>query len=315
VTETDRDDARALDPELRAADILGLLAAAQLETSETACRSLAAFYEQSAQWLLEAARAAFRAQGLPGCGPAVGECGSTPVARQLLEALAARRPPPLEDYDVAGWYHPTEQTGGDFFDFAGRADGGMAVAMGDVSGHGVGPALVAAACQALLRATLLETDDPVQVINRLNQVIRADQLEDRFVTAFFGVLDRGSHHLDYASAGQGPILCFNRCSGTIAELPIQGFPLGLSPRLLFDPAHRVFLAPGDFLALFTDGFFEWFNPRGECYGVERMKAQIESDRDLPAETIVQRLYASVLDFVDGTPQPDDLTAVVVKRLN
>ena len=134
------------------------------------------------------------------------------------------------------------------------------------------------------------------------------------MTSFYGILGLETHRLDYVSAGQGPILFFSSAQGTITELEIQGFPLGLSPDLAFGPAHGITFAPGDLLALITDGFFEWFNPRGECYGVERMKSQIGGDHDQPAAAIISRLHARVLEFAAGSPQPDDLTAVVIKRL-
>jgi phosphoserine phosphatase len=236
------------------------------------------------------------------------------VARQIQQALLPRRPPALEGYDIAGWYQPADETGGDFFDFQDRGDGRLAVAVGDVSGHGVGPALVAAECRAFLRATLLGTDEPSPVITQVNQLLCRDQFEDRFVTAFFGILRHDTHRLDYVSAGQGPILFYAHGGGPTDELEIQGFPLGLSAELAFGPPRTIAFAPGDFLALITDGFFEWFNARGECFGIERMKAQIDRDRDRPAAEIIQSLYATVLDFADSSPQPDDLTAVVIKRL-
>jgi phosphoserine phosphatase len=255
-------------------------------------------FEQVAGRLLEAARAV--GDG-PGDGP-------------WPDAVMPRDAPPIDGYDVAGWYHPTEETGGDFFDFEDRGGGRLAIALGDVSGHGYGPGLIATACLTLLRAALLEGDDPARTVARLNRDLGPDRIEDRFVTAFYGVLDRREHRLRYVSAGQGPILFFSRARGTITELGIQGFPLGLSPHDSYGPPQDVALAPGDYLAVFTDGFFEWFNPQGECFGVERMKAQIDRDRDRPAAEMIERLYAAVLEFAAGSPQPDDLTAVVIKRV-
>ena len=178
-----------------------------------------------------------------------------------------------------------------------------------------GPRSVAASCRALLRATLTQTHEPARVITEVNQLLCRDELDDRFVTAFFGILRYETHRLEYVSAGQGPILFYSRGNGTIDELAIQGFPLGLSPGLLFGPSEEVEFARGDFLALVTDGFFEWFNNAGECFGIERTKAQLTRDRDQPAAEIIRRLHASVLDFAGGSPQPDDLTAVMIKRLS
>jgi phosphoserine phosphatase len=151
------------------------------------------------------------------------------------------------------------------------------------------------------------------VLVQVNQLLCQDWLDDRFVTAFFGILRPETHRLDYVSAGQGPILFLGHAAGEIEELEIQGFPLGLAADIVFGPMVRVAFDQGDLLALVTDGFFEWFNARGECFGIERTKAQIERDRDQPASEIIRRLYSSVLEFAAGSPQPDDLTAVVIKR--
>jgi phosphoserine phosphatase len=183
-----------------------------------------------------------------------------------------------------------------------------------VSGHGFGPALIAASCRALLRAVVAETDEPTAVITQVHRLLCKDQLDDRFVTAFFGVLEHAAHRLEYVSAGQGPILYFSRAAGTIEELTIQGFPLGLSPSFAFGPPERVDFAPGDFLLLLTDGFFEWFNRAGECFGIERTKDAVVLHCDAPAAEILRLLHASVVAFAAGSPQPDDVTAVLIKRL-
>jgi sigma-B regulation protein RsbU (phosphoserine phosphatase) len=223
--------------------------------------------------------------------------------------------PLLDGYDIAGWSLPEGAAGGDFFDFHDLEDGRLAVVAGDVTGHGPVAARIAEECRALLRTVLLQTVEPAQVLTQVNRLLFGCELDERFVTGFFGVLQRAENRIEYVSAGQGPLLFSSHARGTIDELEIQGFPLGLSPNLTFGPSREVVLAPGDFLALITDGFFEWFNARGECYGVERTKAQILRDRDQPAAAIIARLHASVLNFADGSPQPDDLTAVLIKRLH
>ena len=218
-------------------------------------------------------------------------------------------------YDVAGWCLPAEETGGDFFDFEEprRRQAGhrprrcQRTRRRARAGRGYVP--------RVLRATVAHTQEPARVITEVNRRLCREELDDRFVTAFFGILCCETHRLEYLSAGQGPILFYSRSRSTIDELAIQGFPLGLSPSLLFDPSKEVEFACGDFLALVTDGFFEWFNKAGECFGIERTKAQLTRDRDRPAAEIIRRLHASVLDFAGGSPQPDDLTAVVIKRVS
>jgi phosphoserine phosphatase RsbU/P len=236
------------------------------------------------------------------------------AARTILQALLPKQPPSVAGFDVAGWNQPADETGGDFFDFHDRPDGNLAVTVADVSGHGVGPALVAAECRAFLRATLLQSDEPDVVIPQVNHLLCESLPENRFVTAFFGLLRREEHRLDYISAGHGPILFYSRAAGTFRELPIQGFPLGLSRGRPFGEPHAVAFAAGDFLAIVTDGFFEWLDPRGECYGIDRLQDQLRRDTDRPAAEIIRSLHQGVLAFSCGTHQLDDLAAVVIKRV-
>jgi phosphoserine phosphatase len=235
------------------------------------------------------------------------------AARQILHALLPKEPPSIAGFDVAGWNQPAEATGGDFFDFHPRPNGDLAVTVADVSGHGVGPALVAAECRAFFRALLLQTDAPEIVIPQVNDLLCESLPEDRFVTSFFGLLQSEGHRLVYLSAGHGPILLYSHSLGTVHELPIQAFPLGLCADRPFGPPNCVAFAPGDLVAVVTDGFFEWLDPEGECFGIDRLQEQLRRHADRSAAEIVQALHQSVLAFASGTPQLDDLAAVVIKR--
>jgi len=93
----------------------------------------------------------------------------------------------------------------------------------------------------------------------------------------------------------------------------HGMPLGITSRLVTDPPQMLVLDPGDMLVLATDGFFEWENPQGEQFGVGRLEATIRAARERPASEIIATLYAAVIAFSNGTPQKDDLTAVIIKR--
>jgi phosphoserine phosphatase len=236
------------------------------------------------------------------------------AARQILHALLPRTLPSVAGFDIAGWNRPADETGGDFFDFLDRPGGNLAVTVADVSGHGVGPALVAAECRAFLRATLIQTDDPGAVVPQINRLLCESLPEDRFVTAFHGLLRRDEHRLVYVSAGHGPIFFYSRADATFRELPIQGFPLGLSADHAFGTSNSVSFAPGDLLAIVTDGFFEWLDPLGDFFGIDRLQDQLRHDADRPAAEIIQSLHQSVLAFSRGTPQLDDLAAVVIKRV-
>ena len=93
-----------------------------------------------------------------------------------------------------------------------------------------------------------------------------------------------------------------------------GVPLGLMADFGYEPAVEHPRAPGDVLVLLTDGFFEWARADGELFGEERVNDLIRRHHDRPATELIEILYRAVLDFSAGTPQYDDLTAVIVRRL-
>lgn len=234
------------------------------------------------------------------------------LARRIQQGLMPRRPPRLAGFDVAGWNRPADATGGDYFDLQALDDGGLALTVADVAGHGIGPALIVAECRALERATLETERDPARVIERVDRLISGDLPEDRFVTLFLGVLAPDGR-LAYGSAGHGPALLYRADDGSVEELLPQGCPLGVAPEIERADSAVIFLRPGDMLAVFTDGFSEWADASGRQFGNDRLGASLARGRDLPAAGLIAAIHGDLLAFTGGTPQPDDLTAVVVKR--
>ncbi len=234
------------------------------------------------------------------------------VARKIQQGLMPRRPPKVPGVDVAGWNLPADETGGDFFDLQALDDGLLALTVADVAGHGIGPALLVAECRAFIRATLTQARDPARLVELVNVLLTEDLPEDRFITLFFGLVNPADGLLRYNSAGHGPNLVYRGSSGLVEELPPHGPPLGVAPDM---PKVQtdVPLQPGDILAIFTDGFSEWANPSGEQFGADRLGASVARNRDLPAARLITAIHEELLAFTDGTPQPDDLTAVILKR--
>jgi phosphoserine phosphatase len=236
------------------------------------------------------------------------------VAREIQQGLLPRRPPALPGWDVAGWTRAADETGGDCYDWLALRDGRLLVVIGDATGHGIGPALISAEARALLRGTVTQTQDLPRILPHVNDLLGEDLREGTFVTAFVGFLDPVSGELEFASAGQGPILSFSADSGELVEHATHGTPLGMFPGVEYDPPSRIRLLPGDSLLLFTDGFFEWADADGESFGQERVADVVRRHRDLPATEIIRAVYDAVVAFARGTKQADDCTAVIVKRL-
>ena len=235
------------------------------------------------------------------------------IAREIQKSLLPAAAPVIAGFDIAGWSQSAEETGGDFFDFHTDADGNLLMILADVSGHGVGPALLAAECSALQRAVFTLIDDYRLSLKLLNHMLCQNIPDDRFITVFTAYLNAKNNSLSYLSAGHGPVFMFRHLEGRIDALPVNELPVGINPNALYDLWQTVILNPGDILAAFTDGFFESEDSQGNRFGIDRISQSIIRHAELPAAKLIQSVYADLLNFEKGVRQQDDLTAVVIKK--
>ncbi len=235
------------------------------------------------------------------------------IARSIQQGLMPANSLKLENFDIAGWNQPADQTGGDYFDWQTLPDGRVAISLADATGHGIGPALVSALCRAYARASFLSNGGGDKVLDRLNTLLASDLSDNRFVTFAVMFLDPEKSDVKVLSAGHGPILWYQRDKDQMENLEAQGIPLGMISGISYEDSGARTLGQGDMLVLVTDGFYEWENPKGEDFGLERLEKTIREARDCSATEIIEKLRAAVESFCEGTEQKDDLTAVVLKR--
>jgi serine phosphatase RsbU (regulator of sigma subunit)/HAMP domain-containing protein len=235
------------------------------------------------------------------------------IARRIQADLLPKDPPQIVGWDIAGWSRPADETGGDFYDWLITPHGRIIIVIADAAGHGLGPAMMAAACRAYSRATLSE-DGPLQPqMARLNALLCADQSEGKFITFLACVLDPADAVVRLHSAGHGPILVYRAATNSVEGFETHGLALGIFADFEFDPHTEFHLDPGDAVLLVSDGFFEWMNRRNEQFGVDRLRQSLIDARNEPAAGIIANVRRNVARFTEGLPQPDDMTAVVVKR--
>ncbi len=240
--------------------------------------------------------------------------GELETARTIQQGLLPKEVPRLAGYDVAGWNQSADQTGGDFFGWQELPDGRVAFTLADVTGHGIGAALVAATCHAYTRAGMTEQADLSTILGQLNRLLCDDLPPGKLVTFVAAALEPANGGLELLSAGHGPLLLYTASDDRVQAFEAHGIPFGIVPTLPYGPPQEVRLAAGDVLVLLTDGFWEWENAQDEDVGIPRLQEAIRAARHLPAAQIISSLYEAVLRFAGGTRQMDDLTAVVVKRL-
>lgn len=235
------------------------------------------------------------------------------IAREIQEQLLPQKLPTIPGYDVAGWNKPAEETGGDLYDVMQLDTGHLAFMIADATGHGIGPALIVGQCRAILRALVGTSEDPVQIAVKTNNLLYQDLPDDRFVTCCFGVVNPAENQLYYVSAGHAPLLLYRAATGEVESHPSTGLPMGILLDTELEMCGPVDLAPGDMFILLTDGFMEWARADGQQYGEERLAEMIRRHCKLPCSELIQAIYEDVRAFGAGSPQLDDLTAVLVKR--
>jgi serine phosphatase RsbU (regulator of sigma subunit) len=235
------------------------------------------------------------------------------VARSIQQSLLPTTTPEIDGFEIAGWNRPADQTGGDYYDWLVLSDGTLLAVLGDVTGHGIGPALLAAVCRAYARANFTPEHGLLTAMERVNSALSKDIGEGRFVTFVATICTPGSSRVELLSAGHGPLFVYWLREDRFDAMSAQGLPLGLVPDWASEPPKVLDFQPGDLLVLTTDGFFEWANAKDEQFGVKRLEETIRASREQPPAEIIAALYEAVIEFSGGTKQGDDLTAVIIKR--
>ena len=239
------------------------------------------------------------------------------AARAVQQALYPKSDPRLKGFEICGITHPASLTSGDYYDYISTRDGGLVIVVGDVSGHGLGPALEMVETRAALRTILHYETDIGEALRRLNQVLESDLPEGMFVTLFAVRLDPERRSMVYTSAGHQANILFQ--SDEVSRLDSTGTVLGIFEESPYPTAAEIQLQSGDMIVLATDGIMEQISPPNEeghteLYGWDRTMQCVRKHRHRPAEDILELLCQDVRRFANGAPQKDDVTAVVVKVL-
>jgi PAS domain S-box-containing protein len=234
------------------------------------------------------------------------------VAREIQQHLFPKVAPSLEGIDLAGRSFPADATGGDYFDFLQMKGDCLGIVVGDVTGHGVGPALLMAETRAYLRILARTNSDAGVILTKANKVLAEDVGYERYVTLFLARLHAPSRKVAYVNAGHIPGYIFGSTGEVLSVLKRTGVPLGLRPDSVYQESSEIELAPGQMLLMLTDGFEEAVGPDEEMLGTERVLECVRKNRDLPAAQIVEGLYRAFKEHTGSAPQTDDLTVIVLK---
>lgn len=232
------------------------------------------------------------------------------VAADIQKSILPDVLPVHPNFDFGGKILPARQVGGDFYDVFELGDNRIGVVIGDVADKGVPSAIFMARAHALIIAEADSTTSPGEVLRKVNTHITRFEKSTQFVTAFYGVLNTLTGDFTYARAGHEPPLLVN-ADATVERLPFySGMALGLWEDIALDEDHFV-MPMGSLLVMYTDGMTDCRNPKGEPFGLERVKTTLSSLTALTAQSGCDQLFDTLMQYQNGSKQDDDVTLVAV----
>lgn len=234
------------------------------------------------------------------------------LARIIQIGTLPETMPRVPGYEVHGHFQPADEAGGDLFDLA-MLDGRLFILLGDATGHGIGPALSATQMQAMLRVAFRCGADLDEAYRHVNNQLNEDLPAARFITAFMGFLDLERHRVSFHSGGQGPILHWRAAANAPQWHEPTTFPFGVMEVEGAGAAGALDMAPGDVLALISDGIYEYPNKHDELFGDARVAQVLSRHHELPLPELTAKLLEAVAEFSGGTAQKDDITLVLLRR--
>jgi len=238
------------------------------------------------------------------------------TARQIQEKLLPHEMPQMPGFEIAGISLPSQQVGGDYFDFLDMGTGQLGIAIADVSGKGIPAALLMANLQASLHAQVIKKGTVAEVASRMNSLLVKSTDTHMFATFFYGILDQVKSTFTSTNAGHNPPLLF-RTDGKIKRLEAGGLILGFLPEQKY-AQQTVKIKQGEIVVLFTDGITEAAGSSSEkisenLFGEERLIEVVRASLAKSAAEIQAAILNAISSHTANAPQYDDITIVIIKR--
>lgn len=236
------------------------------------------------------------------------------AAREIQYHLFPKQPPSVPGFEIAGASYPAANASGDYFDYLPMLSERCGVVVGDVSGHGIGPALLMAITRAYLRLLIVRRESPGEILTVANKTLVDDMGSERFLTLCLACLDPARRTLVYANAGHSTAYLLNATGDLKHQIQRTGVALGWDANAAYADSEPIALDAGDLLILGTDGIEEAVGPGDELFGSTRLLNVVRAHRQKPARLIVEALYEATRAFTGHGPQEDDITVIAVKVL-
>ena len=236
------------------------------------------------------------------------------LAREMQQGLLPKEFPSRElapGVEIFARLDPAKEVSGDLYDFFPIEAGKMCFVVGDVSGKGVAAGLFMAVTRTLIRATALPGRKPLEILQKVNAQLCAENPANLFVTMILGIVDTATGRMEYGQGGHNPPILIPVQGEPIYE-PSGGMPLGVFEEAKFGQ-RQLDLKTGETLLVYTDGVTEAMNPRRELFGETRLKEAVRGQAGLSAESLTQRVVGAVTRYASGAEPSDDITLLAIKH--
>jgi serine phosphatase RsbU (regulator of sigma subunit)/anti-sigma regulatory factor (Ser/Thr protein kinase) len=231
------------------------------------------------------------------------------VAQLIQQQFLPKELPNLPGWQVAAYYQPARQVGGDFYDFIDLPDGKVGIVVGDVTDKGVPAALVMATTHSILRGEAPRLNSPGELLEKANNRLFPDIPSHMFVTCLYGVLEPQTGRFVYANAGHN--LPYVRSGDETLELRATGMPLGLMAGMKYEEKEAI-VEPGQAILFHSDGLAEAHNPAREMFGFQKLKDEMAGRPG--GNALIDHLLGELRSHTgEGWEQEDDITLVTLER--
>ena len=240
------------------------------------------------------------------------------LAQGIQHTLLPKHVPESEGYEIAAEYDAAMEVGGDYYDFFEVDENAVGMAVGDVSGKGIGGAFVMSIVRTALRLEARGEKNAAEVLLKINYNLDGEFKKGMYMTLFYIILDSRRRVINYASAGHTPMILYRGKTDQLFRMNPKGFPIGLNigDTKLFKKNiknERLSLSKDDLLFVYTDGITEAMNPERDAYGEERLFELIKEHHMASPQEFADRLMEDIRIFTRGQPQNDDITFIVIKE--
>ncbi len=234
------------------------------------------------------------------------------LAREIQTTFLPERLPETPGWDIAVRWQPARQVAGDFYDILSLPDNQVGLVIADVADKGMPAALFMTLIRTLIRSATREKQSPAVVLKQVNDLLFPDSKHSLFVTVFYGVLSLDSGRFVYANAGHNPPVIKHARLSDLKELTRTGIALGIFNNIEVED-RELYMEPGDWILLYTDGVTEAFSAEGEMFGIDRLHELLLGSEFISADALLNSIEESVSEFITGTDLSDDITLTAVYR--